>query len=152
MQLKSDWDPANHPAYLLGRAARLFSRAADERLAKLGVSSAHVPVIRLLSDGKARSQAELAQLVKVEQPTMAALLVRMERDELIKRAPNPEDGRSSLFSLTPRAQGKVRAVREVLVKGSDEMFDGFSAGQIAMLASLLEQAIENLEAAAAKRE
>ncbi|HEX4453008.1 MAG TPA: MarR family transcriptional regulator [Kofleriaceae bacterium] len=151
MQPPNDWDPANHPAYLLGRAARLFARAADDRLAKLGVSSAHVPVIRLLNDGKARSQAELAELVKVEQPTMAQLLARMERDGLIKRAPNPDDGRSSLFSLTPRAQSKVRAVRDVLVKGSDEMFDGFSAGQIAMLATLLEQAIENLEAAASKR-
>jgi DNA-binding MarR family transcriptional regulator len=142
----------NHPAYLLGRAARLFSRAADERLAKLGVSSAHVPVIRLLSDGRARSQAELAAQVKVEQPTMAALLVRMERDKLIERAPNPDDGRSSLFSLTPRARSKVRAVRDVLVRGSEEMFDGFSGGQIAMLGALLEQAIENLEAEAAKRE
>jgi MarR family transcriptional regulator for hemolysin len=74
----------------------------------------------------------------------------MERDELIKRAPNPDDGRSSLFSLTPRAQSKVRAVRDILVKGSAEMFDGFSAGQITMLASLLQQAIENLEAAASR--
>jgi len=41
-------------------------------------------------------------------------------------------------------------VRDVLVKGSDEMFDGFSAAQITTLASLLEQAIENLEAAASR--
>jgi MarR family transcriptional regulator, transcriptional regulator for hemolysin len=147
MQAPIDWNPKNHPAFLLSRAARLFSRSTDERLAELGLSNAHVPVLRFLNGG-AKSQIELAQLVKVEQPTMAQLLARMERDGLVKRAPNPDDGRSSLFSLTPRAQGKVRAVRDVLVRGGEELLVGFSQAEIATLGALLERAVANLEAAA----
>jgi MarR family transcriptional regulator, transcriptional regulator for hemolysin len=145
MQHKNDWDPSGHPAYLIGRASRLFARDADERLAKLGVTNAHVPVLRTLSDGAARSQAELAAIAKIEQPTMAQMLARMERDALVRRAPNPADGRSTLYSLTPRALAKVGAVRDVLTRGATEMFDGFSAAEIAQLGALLARAVANLE-------
>jgi len=43
---------------------------------------------------------------------MTATLTRMERDGLVSRRPNPEDGRSTLVALTPLALGKLPAVAE----------------------------------------
>jgi hypothetical protein len=54
--------------------------------------------------GEMLSTLELCRRINVEQPTMAHTLDRMERDELIKRKPAPEDKRRALIHLTPRAQ------------------------------------------------
>jgi MarR family transcriptional regulator for hemolysin len=140
-----DWDPGDSAAYLLGRAARLFTRIADERLRQLGFGAAQVPVLRALKDGAARSQTELAALARIEQPTMAQMLARMERDGVIRRSPHPDDGRSSLYALTPRALAKVAAARRVMIQGSDELLAGFTASETAQLAALLQRAIANLE-------
>ena len=49
------------------------------------------------------TQAELLDLIGIEQPTMAFTLRRMERDGIIERSPDPEHGRKSLVKLTARA-------------------------------------------------
>jgi len=141
-----EWDPGDSAAYLLGRAARLFTRRADERLRKHGFGAAQVPVLRALKDGVAMSQTELATLAQIEQPTMAQMLARMERDGVVRRTPDPEDGRSSLVSLTAASLAKVAAARRVLVQGSEEMLAGLSAAEIAQLGALLKRMIANLEA------
>ena len=97
--------------YLTNWAARLFARAIDRRLGKLGLSSGYMPVFFALAGGEALSQTALANLAAVEQPTMAATLKRMERDGLIARSPDPADGRSALVSLTPLAREKLRGVQ-----------------------------------------
>jgi len=140
-----EWDPGDSAAYLLGRAARLFTRRADDRLRKHGFGAAHVPVLRALKDGTARSQTELATLARIEQPTMAQMLARMERDGVVRRTPNPEDGRSSLFALTAAALAKVADARRVLVHGSDELLAGLTAAEVAQLTALLKRMVANLE-------
>ena len=70
------------------------------------VAAGYLPVFFAL----AATQTALASLAAIEQPTMAATLTRMERDSLIHRRPDPQDGRSSLISLTPVALKKVNAV------------------------------------------
>ena len=48
----------------------------------------HLPVLRALVHGRALSQKDLAEQARVEQPTMAEMLVRMERDGVVEREPN----------------------------------------------------------------
>ena len=49
-------------------------------------------------------------MIGVEQPTMAALLARMERDGVVVRTPHPSDRRSSRFALS-EAQQSLEALR-----------------------------------------
>ncbi|MCO5147154.1 MAG: MarR family transcriptional regulator [Aquamicrobium sp.] len=101
--------------YMTNWAARLFARAIDRRLKPLGLSSAHMPVMFALGDGREMSQKALAQAASIEQPTMAATLSRMERDGLVQRRPDPGDRRAMLFSLTPQAAEKADAVHAAAV-------------------------------------
>ncbi len=148
MQRKTErvqWEPREHPAYLVSRAGRLFMRIADERLKKLGFGAAHVPVLRALKNGEAMSQTQLAAFAQIEQPTMAQMLARMQRDGVVRRAPNPDDGRSSLFSLTPAALAKVVAARDVVARGGREMVAGLTTEEVAHLGALMRKVIANLE-------
>ena len=72
---------------LNSQVARLYARALDRRLRRLGISSGQAPVILALEAGDALSQKALTEIAAVEQPTMAATLSRMERDGLITRQP-----------------------------------------------------------------
>ncbi len=110
----SSFDRLASAGYMTNWAARLFARAIDSHLKPHGFKSGQLPVLFALADGKALPQRTLAELAAVEQPTMANLLTRMERDGLIVRKPDPNDRRSALVSLTNATQTKLPAVRQAI--------------------------------------
>src|ERR1700733_12124008 len=141
-----DWDPMAHPGHYFSRIARALGRIGDIRLRDLGFATAQLPVLTALKDGARMSQTELARWAKVEQPTMAQMLTRMERDGIIKREPDPADGRSSLISLTKQARARLPAGRAVLRQGNVEMTQGLSAQEVETLLALLRRVLANVEA------
>lgn len=100
--------------YMTNLAGRLFVRELERHLASIGLTPAHMPVLLALEHSTGLPQKDLATRAQVEQPTMAATLNRMERDGLIARRVNPEDGRSMLVTLTPLARQKLPEVEQVV--------------------------------------
>jgi MarR family transcriptional regulator for hemolysin len=141
-----DTDFFSRPGHLVNRLARLMNRLGEGRLKPLGFSTGQLPVLGILSDGKALPQKDLAQWAKIEQPSMAQMLARMERDGLIRRTPDPNDKRSTLISLTDEARNRLPAMHEVLTQGNAGALTGLSDDEIAMLSTLLKKVIANLEA------
>jgi len=143
--LDSGWEPMKTPGHYFSRIARGLSRIGDARLKELGFATAQLPVLSALRDGGALSQTELARLAKVEQPTMAQMLTRMERDGVIRRRPDPRDRRSSLVSLTDEARARLPAGRAILEQGNREATAGLSAGEHDILIDLLQRVLANIE-------
>jgi MarR family transcriptional regulator, transcriptional regulator for hemolysin len=141
-----DWDPTAHPGHYFSRIARALGRIGDIRLRHLGFATAQLPVLTALKDGARMSQTELARWAKVEQPTMAQMLARMERDGIIRRETDPADRRSSLISLTRQALSRLPAGRAVLRQGNVEMTRGLSAREMETLVGLLRRVLANVEA------
>jgi DNA-binding MarR family transcriptional regulator len=133
------------PGHLISRSARLLARWGDPRFQELGLGIAQVPVLYALREGVSLTQKELAGLAKIEQPTMAQLLGRMERDGLIRRTANPDDRRSSLISLTRRARKKLSRAKAILLEGNAEALRGFTDDEIASLSGLLRRVVKNLD-------
>lgn len=115
--------------YLLHWGARVIRRLADRRLKSLGLSAAHLPIIYALAENEAMAQKALAAYASIEQPTMAATLTRMERDKLIERRPDPNDKRSSLFSLTGATRKKLPAIWRTIEALNDEALHGLPENQ-----------------------
>jgi len=141
-----DWKPRAMPALQIARAARLLARLADTRFRELGISMSQFPVLFALRNGDSLTQKHLASLAGVEQSSMAQLLVRMERDGLIRRELDPTDRRSSLVSLTTETLDKIDPARMVLAQGNSDALAGFDEAETATLLSLLERVIANLAA------
>ena len=131
----------------IGRVGRLFTRWADTRLDRLGLSVAQLPVLFALRDGTSKTQKDLARLAQIEQPTMAQLLARMERGGLVQRLLNPQDNRSSLISLTPQATKRAIKSRTVLIEASKVALKGLSAAEVELLNEMLLRVMDNLERA-----
>lgn len=140
-----EWSPMRTPGHYISRIARAFARIGDMRLRELGFATAQLPVLSALRDGSRLSQTELARWAKVEQPSMAQLLARMERDGIIRREPDPSDRRSSLIALTDEARAKLPAGRAILEAGNREAMQGLSDEEVATLISLLQRVLANAE-------
>jgi len=105
----------------------------------------YLPVLRALAKGSSLSQKELARLARVEQPTMAEMLGRMERDGLVQRQPNPDDKRGSLTSLTRSARIRFPKAREALIEGERQATMGFSDKEKALLLDMLQRVVKNVD-------
>ena len=141
----SGWEPMRTPGHYFSRIARGLARIGDARLKDLGFATAQLPVLTALKDGAALSQTELARWAKVEQPTMAQLLARMERDGIIRRDPDPRDRRASLVSLTDQARARLPAGRAVLEQGNRDATAGLSPQEHDTLIDLLQRVLANIE-------
>ncbi len=150
MQMKNlpirleSWETEFVASKLISQAARALARLSDARLKGLGLAIGQLPVFVALKDGAQLSQKELARIAGVEQPSMAQLLARMERDGLIHREPDPADGRSSLISLSESATALLAPARAILFQGNREALAGFEPAEIDQLVSLLGRVIANV--------
>ncbi len=141
MQLRRD----KSAGYMTNWAARLFARAIDRRLKPLGLSSAHMPVMFALGDGRELPQKVLAEAAAIEQPTMAATLSRMERDGLVVRRPDPRDRRAMLFSLTPQARAKAQAVFAAAVEVNEQALSGLMPEERTAFLGMLARVVAALD-------
>jgi MarR family transcriptional regulator for hemolysin len=76
---------------------------------------------------------------------MAQMLARMERDGLVRRTPDPADGRSSRVSMTEAAEARLPGAVATLLRGNREALGGFTDEEAAQLVGLLTRLIANLD-------
>jgi MarR family transcriptional regulator for hemolysin len=76
---------------------------------------------------------------------MAQMLARMERDGLIRRSPDPADGRSSRIMLTEIAEARLPNAVAALLRGNREALSGFTDEETGQLVALLGRLIANLD-------
>jgi MarR family transcriptional regulator, transcriptional regulator for hemolysin len=145
MQLQTRLKVFTTPGHLISLAARVFARLSEARLKPLGFGVGQLPVLVALQEGRAQTQRDLARFARVEQPTMAQMLVRLERDGLICRTPNPADGRSSKIALTEIARSGLPEACAVLFAGNRKALSGFTKAEAAQLIDLLTRLIANLD-------
>jgi MarR family transcriptional regulator for hemolysin len=142
------WAQHERPGHLINRASRLLLRLADARFRTLGLGVASFPVLSMLRSKEKLSQKDLTLCAQIEQPSMAQLLSRLERDGMIKRSPDPSDGRSSLISITGKALGILPQIDAAVDAGNELALAGMSDNEIKVLIDLLQRMIANLEGAA----
>lgn len=141
----SSFERQQSAGYMTNWAARLFARAIELKLKPLGLSSGQLPVFFALGSGRPMTQKALAKIAAVEQPTMANILSRMDRDGLISRIQDPDDGRSMLLSLTPAAQAKVPSVDAAIKEVNEMAIGNLSDDQKAMYFEVLSTIIAALD-------
>lgn len=129
----------------IGQIYRTFVKLADEPLRETGLAIGQLPVLVTLKNAGPSTQVELARVAQVEQPSMAQLLNRMERDGLIERLPDPTDARSRLVSLTAQAARRLPEGKAVMDTLATKALEGFSADECERLRDFLSRIESNLE-------
>ncbi len=133
------------PGHLIGLAARGFARLSEARLKPLGFGLGHLPVLVALRDRQVSTQRDLARFARIEQPPMAQMLARMERDGLIRRTSDPNDGRSQRVVLTEASLALLPEAIATLFQGNRDALDGFTDAEAEQLVSLLTRLLANFD-------
>lgn len=137
--------PNASPGYLVNHLARLFAGALQSRIKPMGLSTGVFPVMLHLWQKDGITQRDLVGLVGVEQATMANTLARMERDGLIQRRPDPEDGRARRIWLTEQGKSLDEAATSAANEENLSVLAGLSQDEVAQLVQLMRKAIQTFE-------
>jgi MarR family transcriptional regulator for hemolysin len=92
--------------------AHSLERAFNEVLQPLGVTYRQAEVLAWLVVEGQLSQAELAERMRIEAPTLAGIVERMERDGWIQREVSSRDRRKKILQVTERVAPIWEQIRD----------------------------------------
>ena len=97
---------AAHLRITIARTARRLRQEAGA-----GLSPTQTAALATIERHGPLTPSELATHERIQRPTVARLLGRLEADGLVDRAPDPADRRSSLVSITAEGRRLLDEVR-----------------------------------------
>jgi DNA-binding MarR family transcriptional regulator len=100
-----------------------MNQAFRRRIAHLDLTPDQFTVMRTLLEQEGISQRELTALMSSDPNTVASLLERMERADLIERETHEKDRRANRLRLKARARTKYEAARKIAVTLQLEILD-----------------------------
>jgi len=98
------YDAREHICFNLGRVMRRVYDFYEQRLSPFGLTTPQYFLFNALWMGDGISVGKLGELISLDSSTLTSIIDRMERSGYVERKPNPEDRRSILIFLTPKAK------------------------------------------------
>ena len=128
--------------YLIARANRLIEEDLSKRLQSNGIAIEQYRVLKSLEEEGPLPMGRLAERVLVEPATLTKIIDRMVRDNLVYRAPDPDDRRKVL--ILTAAEGKALYKRLSGVSSAQEkrLAEVLAGEKAAELKTLLRELLE----------
>ena len=131
---------------LLHGTARAWRLKLDERLKPMGLSQAKWRTLLHLSlAGDALTQAEIAERLGIEQPSLVTLLHRLENEGWIIRRSSLHDRRCKMVFLGQRAQRVISQINAAAEKLRHELLENVSTSDLRTCVRVLTQICEKAE-------
>jgi len=137
---------------LLHGTARAWRQKLDERLKPMGLSQAKWRTLMHLSlAGDALTQAEIAERLGVEEPTVVNLLHRLEQDSWITRRSSPHDRRCKMVLLGRRAQRVITEINATAAKLRCELLADIASRELQTCVQVLGRIRQRAEKSDSRR-
>ncbi|WP_158633350.1 MarR family winged helix-turn-helix transcriptional regulator [Tautonia sociabilis] len=130
--------------YRVCSASQALEKALNDELAPLGITHRQWQVLGWLALEGRLSQSELADRMRIEPPTLAGIVDRMERDGWLERSPCPGDRRRKLLSPTERVAPVWEAIASAARRVRARASQGFSEAELLLLFAALERIRKNI--------
>lgn len=129
--------------FLMHRAHKAMVAGANARThAQLGISSAQLGTLYYVAKHPGCSMTEVANLLDLNKSAMSSMVQRLERAEVLRREPNPRDGRGSRLFVTPKGESMRTQSLPVLRKVTAEITQGFSEAEVDTIFRFLNTIVE----------
>lgn len=139
------------PMGLLGRLGRLYAhleREIEALLARHSLNRASFDVLATLRRSGAPyrlSPGDLLATTMVTSGTMTNRIDQLEKQNLVQRIPNPQDGRSVLIGLTPQGLSIIEDALAAHVENQHRLTETLSTEEFEALDKLLAKYLSAFE-------
>ena len=123
--------------FVVHDVARLLRTTFDRRVKDMGLTRSQWWVLNHLYRNDGLTQAELADLLEVERPTLGRLLDRLETNGWIRREACGEDRRAKRVFLTEAMGPSMRKMRAIAAAVREDALDGLDEDEQEAFVDLL---------------
>lgn len=138
------YDFEDSVGYWLCITSHAMRRALSTRLADAGITLRQWEVLAWLACDAEVSQAELAECMGIEPPTLAGVLRRMERDGWLLRRSCSDDRRRNRLEPTQQAEEVWQRALKICHEVRAQATEGFTPAELSLLKKLCGDIRENL--------
>lgn len=134
----------NSIAILIKRASLEFDKLASPVMAEFDITPSQFKVLKFVMrspEGTVR-QVDVEHCFSMTNPTVTGLVNNLEKNGLVKRAPNPKDARSKVIVLTDKAKGMQTDLLKVGASLEDEFTKELDADEKEQLKALLKKLLK----------
>ena len=125
------------PTWLLSRSSGRAHTLLVDAFAAAGARGYHYRVLAALEDLGPASQATVGRRAEMDRSDVVATLNELEADDLVERAPDPDDGRRKVVTITAAGKRRLKLLDAVVADVQAELLAPLSSDERAQLISLL---------------
>ena len=138
------------PEWLLRHIGRRHRRSVDALLSRYALHKPGQPVILMIlqaaqDQGRSVSQGEIAEALRVSNPTVTASLKSLERQGYIRREPDERDMRRKHLVITELGREVAERCRTAFRTVDAAMLEGFTDQEREETARLARKILDNLD-------
>ncbi|MEV0062416.1 MarR family transcriptional regulator [Nocardia sp. NPDC050718] len=131
------------PSWLLTQTAHHAHRLVSDGFAAVGARGYHYRLLATLAEFGPASQAELGRRSGIHVSDMVATINELADNDLVERAPDPDDRRRNVITLTAAGTRRLRRLEKQLADCQDELLAPLSAEERTQLTTLLTQLLDH---------
>ncbi|MEV4115658.1 MarR family winged helix-turn-helix transcriptional regulator [Nonomuraea sp. NPDC049695] len=125
------------PSRLTNQAAQIANRIVDQAFAQVGVRRYHYSLLAALEEYGPASQAALGRRTGIDRSDMVATVNDLAERQLLKRAPDLEDRRRNIITITEAGRRQLTHLDRLLAAAQDEFLAPLPAADRRNLIDLL---------------
>ncbi len=135
----------NFVPYLMNRITGRYNANLRKDLQDLGLSTAKMRALAVLSVKDGIQIGELAVYAVVEQSTLSRALDQLTSDDLVRRAADPEDSRAVRLYITEKGAGAFELLWPIMAQSYLNMFDGIPEAEKFAFVATLQKILANIK-------
>jgi DNA-binding MarR family transcriptional regulator len=123
--MAKSFDLATSPSHLLRRTNQLATDFYDDEADEL--TQRQLAVLHAVDLNDGMSQTDLVKFTGVDRSTLADMIMRMQKRDLLLRKRTEEDGRANAVRITATGRRALRASMPAMIKADAALLDALPA-------------------------
>lgn len=134
----------NFEPYLMNRIMGRYNASLREDIAKLGLTTAKMRTLAVLSIMNGPMIRELSVFAVIEQSTLSRALDALEKSRMIRRKPDEKDTRATRIFLTDEGRAAFERLWPSMAVAYENMFRGIGQDDRAVFLRTLKKMLLNV--------
>ncbi|MCT9931712.1 MarR family transcriptional regulator [Planotetraspora sp. A-T 1434] len=130
-------------SWLINKTSLHAHRLVAEGLGSVDARGYHFAILAALDEYGPASQAAVSQRTGIDRSDTVAMVNELVDQRLVVRAPDPDDRRRNVITITPAGRRRLEQLETVLSEVQDELLAPLSAAERRQLVGLLARVLDH---------